>query len=606
MEKGTTFKVLDHGYLKLIDWMGTEESIIEAARMSTGKGFEGWDPHERCKVCNATKRSSDGALGVDVFSPVRICNREDHNWEKRPGDQKLLHTLYTQGHMTPFEMCELLIEIQAPIMVFREWHRHRTQCLSGDTRVTFELPVRSRKGKKGPYRLTMEQLWKRLLSAEKAVRVQGMLLRVLNEDTGEFTTSRVLEVVRSPAKPLYRVTTAGGKSIKASADHRFFTNAGWEALKDMAKLPTVEDSTWKAFSFVTVGTTERKKAQSWDPPSFSPTEEEWRKVIGFGENYSVSNMGRVRRDNRGQGAQVGKIKEPSVARSGYPVVSLSHEGKTYVCTVHRLVLSAFAGSSSQGLETRHLNHNRLDCRLSNLAWGSSKDNSSDMQAADRQQRLVAGHEEITCIELIDSEVTYDLVVDGPWHNFVAEGIVVHNSYNEFSARYAQMPNLHYLPDPSRIQKQSTANKQGSAEALPEDEAKEVVGRLGSEQQYVYDHYEMLVDNGVAKEVARLNTPVSRYSKMRAKMNLRNFLGFLLLRKKPSAQYEIRQYADVGGEIVQALWPRTWALFMEHTFDAVRLSATEAMAIRVSLEAARGTGVDFNLGDALEKKLGVVR
>lgn len=78
--------VLDHGYLKLVDSWGNDEAIIEAARMSTNKGFQSWDT-----------------------------------------DAKLLKYLYEHKHMTPFEMCGLIVEVQAPIFVFREWHRHRTQ-----------------------------------------------------------------------------------------------------------------------------------------------------------------------------------------------------------------------------------------------------------------------------------------------------------------------------------------------------------------------------------------------------------------------------------------------------------------------------------------------
>jgi len=85
--------VLDHGYLFQTDKWGSDETIIEAARMSTNKGFLGWGPKE------------DGAAG----------------------DEKLLGFLYNNNHSTPFEMAGLVIEVQAPILVFREWHRHRTQ-----------------------------------------------------------------------------------------------------------------------------------------------------------------------------------------------------------------------------------------------------------------------------------------------------------------------------------------------------------------------------------------------------------------------------------------------------------------------------------------------
>ena len=86
-------EVLDHGYATHIESWGSDEGIIEAARMSTDGGFVSWDPYE------------------------------GHS----RGDAGLLKYLYEHKHSTPFEMGGLTVEIQAPILVFRQWHRHRTQ-----------------------------------------------------------------------------------------------------------------------------------------------------------------------------------------------------------------------------------------------------------------------------------------------------------------------------------------------------------------------------------------------------------------------------------------------------------------------------------------------
>jgi thymidylate synthase (FAD) len=91
-EQGNRTSVLDHGYVALIETWGSDERIVEAARMSTAKGFLGWTFED------GTER-----------------------------DVKLLRYLYEHKHMTPFEMAGMIIEVQAPIFVFREWHRHRTQ-----------------------------------------------------------------------------------------------------------------------------------------------------------------------------------------------------------------------------------------------------------------------------------------------------------------------------------------------------------------------------------------------------------------------------------------------------------------------------------------------
>lgn len=83
----TEYSLLDHGYVKLIDWMGDDLSPLEAARMSTGN------------ESGVDKAKDDGT--------------RDH--------------LYRNLHTSPFEFGEIVLEIQSPIIVPRQWMRHRTQ-----------------------------------------------------------------------------------------------------------------------------------------------------------------------------------------------------------------------------------------------------------------------------------------------------------------------------------------------------------------------------------------------------------------------------------------------------------------------------------------------
>lgn len=154
------------------------------------------------------------------------------------------------------------------------------------------------------------------------------------------------------------------------------------------------------------------------------------------------------------------------------------------------------------------------------------------------------------------------------------------SVNEASARYAVMPDLHYVPPVERLVKQDTKNKQaGASDLLDSEVACQILGLLKEEQRLVYDDYSAMLDEGLAREVARINTPVSRYTRFRAKANLRNWLGFLLLRMPENAQQEIRVYAEVVGQIVKVIWPRTWALFEEYDLYGLHLSRTEANEYR---------------------------
>jgi thymidylate synthase (FAD) len=82
---GVTFPVLDDGFIRVIDYMGADDSIVQAARVSYGTG---------------TKKVSE--------------------------DRNLIRYLLRHRHTTPFEMCELKLHVRVPMDCWRQWIRHRT------------------------------------------------------------------------------------------------------------------------------------------------------------------------------------------------------------------------------------------------------------------------------------------------------------------------------------------------------------------------------------------------------------------------------------------------------------------------------------------------
>lgn len=145
------------------------------------------------------------------------------------------------------------------------------------------------------------------------------------------------------------------------------------------------------------------------------------------------------------------------------------------------------------------------------------------------------------------------------------------AFNEFSARYSEMPDLYYVPDVSRVQYQSTFNKQGSAEALPEQQAEHFRQVIDSDSKITYRSYKAMVDSGVTRELARIILPVNFYTKVRWTVNLHNLFHFLKLREDPHAQWEIREYAKVVHQIVSEKFPVTTAAFVRYIQDTVNVS-----------------------------------
>jgi hypothetical protein len=103
---------------------------------------------------------------------------------------------------------------------------------------------------------------------------------------------------------------------------------------------------------------------------------EWRPVVGFESNYHVSDDGQVKSLPRN--TTRGGILRPAVSKQpGYPEVALWLNGKARTLKVHQLVAAAFLGPRPKGQEVRHLNGNRLDCRLTNLQYGTRLENAQD-------------------------------------------------------------------------------------------------------------------------------------------------------------------------------------------------------------------------------------
>ena len=528
-------KLLDHGYLRYIEHWGSDEQIIEAARMSTGKGFLGWGPKK------------DGSLG----------------------DERLLRYLWEHKHVTPFEMAGMTIEVQAPIMVFREWHRHRTQCLDGSTLIHFESP-KSRSNRRSVFKQPISELWRKwqpTIRKERQDRqtnpywprsqVAKMLLRSVDESTGEVIHSSVTDVIRGDFREMIEITSASGKKLIATKQHRMFTENGWMTLSEAISTG----------SMLAVERVRRNKVDRWDI-EVDLSSEKWLPVVGSDGEYKVSTAGRVRAvkgySTTRTTVKPGQLLVVRCAATGYNYVTMRLRGITRAITVHTLVLEAFVGPRPDGLEARHLDDNKANSALSNLAWGTAKENANDRTERDRQQRLTIGYEEIASVESVGTRRCYDLTVEGPWHNFVVNGFVVHNSYNEMSARYTPLPDVNYLPTVERLMLNSKTNKQAGtvlgAAVLTEELAEKFRSSLEKVYQIDQEMYEAALSAGVPKELARLHLPVGRYSRMRAGANLRNWLAFLSLRMDEAAQWEIQRYAYAVGDLIALHFPRTWELF----------------------------------------------
>lgn len=100
--------------------------------------------------------------------------------------------------------------------------------------------------------------------------------------------------------------------------------------------------------------------------NISMEQEEWKPVVGYENNYEVSNLGRVRSQSR-RGTRGGILK-PSPDIWGYLYVGLCKNGEKETCQVHQLVMESFVGRCPDGCEVDHIDWNPSNNRLDNLSY----------------------------------------------------------------------------------------------------------------------------------------------------------------------------------------------------------------------------------------------
>lgn len=171
--------------------------------------------------------------------------------------------------------------------------------------------------------------------------------------------------------------------------------------------------------------------------------------------------------------------------------------------------------------------------------------------------------------------------------FVARQWVRHRTarLNEISGRYSVMEDEFYVPPREQLRKQSTNNKQARGEEELSAEVQEkILKLLSKDQTSVYGHYEDMLNDGLARELARINLPLSLYTQWYWQIDLHNLFHFLRLRLDPHAQFEIRAYGEVMATMAKAVAPLAYEAFEEHVLHAVKLSRSSREKLLKVLES----------------------
>ncbi len=720
--------VLDHGFVRVVDYMGDDTSIVQAARVSYGRG---------------TTRLRD--------------------------DRGLIRYLMRHRHTTPFEMCDIKLHVKLPIFVARQWIRHRTACLAGDAKLYFDAPSGPKKNARKRHNITVEkfyQLWhegtshkipkKKPLYVEnidaqfqysiaelaKVVkrrpetlrnlvregklavirkeakkgntpylfilgkdwieyaqkeftvhspikkRLSTMNLRMCDESTGEINHTHVADIWQTGVRPVFKVTLQNGYSLTMTQDHLCLTEAGWQTLAQATHLhltknetvtwnahspkfaingiPAYQDSTWlKTQRAQGIGIEQIAQSagasyhtiRKWlkiHNLKYSPQEksllsrkaQRGQKRTIKREPMSSKTLESIRRARSGERSNfwrgaVSRERE-NIGRWTREQAKMVHQQNEYRCVIckgkeslaaHHIDpvwnnpdrardlqnLTTLCGRSHRDLHSKNLELSFLNVFQSNVPlqnfWRENGPQSRpEAKKLPRVKKLIRTYQKVVKIEYAGLQKTYDLEVTGPYHNFVANGFIVHNSVNEYSARYSVLDREFYIPKPEHLGVQSTSNRQGRGESLPQEQAEHVLRLLTEDANLCYQHYSEFLKEASAgqsgqdkpggqsesdrqaehhqetdseklplsRELARMNLTLNYYTQWYWKINLHNLLHFVALRIDPHAQYEIRVYAEAIASILAKWVPLAWEAFSDYRLHAAEFSSQELRAIKLLL------------------------
>ncbi|MEP2919431.1 MAG: FAD-dependent thymidylate synthase [Sulfitobacter sp.] len=230
------------------------------------------------------------------------------------------------------------------------------------------------------------------------------------------------------------------------------------------------------------------------------------------------------------------------------------------------------------------------CQAARVSYGKG---TKSVQNDEGLIRYLMRHWHSTPFEMCEIKLHVKLPV------FVARQWIRHRTanVNEYSARYSILDREFYIPEASHINAQSVVNNQGRGGVLEGAEAARVLEILKSDSNRAYDNYEAMIaetgpegepQDGLARELARMNLPANIYTQWYWKVDLHNLFHFLRLRADSHAQYEIRVYADAICKVVADWVPAAYSAFEDYRLGGATLSAKALDCVRRMLKGEEVT------------------
>jgi thymidylate synthase ThyX len=552
--------------------------------------------------------SSDGERLAEFAG--RLCYMSQHNPAQRP-TREYLTNIKRQGHGSVLEHANysLLLEGVSRSLT-HELVRHRAgfgYCLDGDTLIYSDHWTRGRR--EGVKKRAIRDLYEMTKTPHGRSRLRLLRLRCLDEASGAFTTGRVKSVVHSGKKPVFRVELEDGKSIACTKDHRFLTPAGWMRLEDalgglgvspggittwgrddaslmVNGLAAYKDASWLRAQYHEQGLDQATIAlmagvsthciRSWVRKhglqkalgSWTRGRQPWNRGLRYEAawHHTPETRERLGAQKRGErnpferddhtcrlcGTRGGRLTlhhilpvwaRPDLASDAANLATVCRD-----CHVGRL----------NGHEPEYVE--QLGRTLAEIPEDRQPKRGTGRLLLPRARRVVK-------VEFVGERETYDIEMEGPNHNFVANGIVTHNS--QLSQRYVDESHASFVVPPAIVGDEALEGAWRTHMELAQATYVALVEQLMQRYGWVSDKVHR---RKMAREAARGVLPNSTETKIVVTGNARAWRTMLELRASEAAELEIRRMAVTVLRVLQAEAPAFFDDFEIYTAEDRRDAA----------------------------------
>jgi thymidylate synthase (FAD) len=536
------------------------------------------------------------AMHQDYAEGFVAHDRDQWPNEERCGDILVTSLLKGgRGHYGPLEHPQIVFNVGwFPHSTMQQIRTHRVgvsfdvQCLAGDTEVTFvkasgmlrkvtiaelydlwtngEKAIRERKVKgrngeaPGPYRRDCKR------------RLKAMSLRVLNEETGQFETSHLRDVMCSGLQPVYRMTFEDGRTLDCTTNHRLLTTEGWQTMGEAVGLETTPDggvaSITRHCSVLANGIVAAGKGLYRDKSWLVHQIELGRSAKGIADLAECSetavrdwaNRLGLRLNRSSTQFQKGHSPWNHDPDAAYHDKQWLDESLAY--EFDNLV------SLCKGCH-EYIHHNHLEAEFAVGLQPITEPKNWQSKPKPEGRKLRAHALKVIRVEYLGLQMTYDLEVEDPWHNFVANGLVVHNSF-----RYTGQRILDVVDSKRDVEEVFYlrplgfyTDRQGKKyEYNPDARQQDLDWCLEASRRY-----KTRIDQGFAEEHARGLIPFDIRQHWVMSANVRSVMHLLDLRWKADAQLEAQKMCEAIWPHFAAWVPAIAAWYEENRLKKARLA-----------------------------------